>query len=297
MADLLEEDDFKYEEIPIEQFEDNEAEENALLDAFNSLNLKTGKGDPSVSQVPNTTSVTQVRPSVVDDFIRNFLIKGGMKRTLDQFNTEWYELQSKGKLPAELSIPVPDIYLRNEDLDQQARKLREEVEKMREIASKAQATWDKFRKERDFHRMHHQRVVQEKAKLVDDIRRLKNHMRSYEPAIEELKRKYEAVIKEKMLVRYEDVHVCIRLSSLCCVILCYAVVSAILHMIELLYAACRCYCVCCYAMLTALRPFRLERDRLRVRVKALEEQVAALAQPVPEDTPGKTRKATRTVRK
>lgn len=201
MADLLAEDDFKYEEIPIEQFEDNDAEENALLDAFNSLNLKSGKNDQSSSQVLNATSVTQVRPSVVDDFIRNFLIKGGMKRTLDQFNTEWYELQSKGKLPAELSTPVPDIYLRNEDLDQQARKLREEVEKMREIASKAQATWDKFRKERDFHRMHHQRVVQEKAKLVDDIRRLKNHMRSYEPAIEELKRKYEAVIKEKMLVR------------------------------------------------------------------------------------------------
>ena len=45
--------------------------------------------------------VTQVRPSVVDDFIRNFLIKVGMTRTLDAFNTEWYELQSKGPTAAQ----------------------------------------------------------------------------------------------------------------------------------------------------------------------------------------------------
>jgi hypothetical protein len=31
----------------------------------------------------------QVRPSVVDDFIRNFMIKANLRRTLDTFNTEW----------------------------------------------------------------------------------------------------------------------------------------------------------------------------------------------------------------
>lgn len=31
---------------------------------------------------------------------------------------------------------------------------------MKAIADRAQGTWDKFRKERDFHRMHHKRVVQ-----------------------------------------------------------------------------------------------------------------------------------------
>lgn len=114
---------------------------------------------------------------------------------------------------------------------------------MREVATKAQATWDKFRKERDFHRMHHQRVLQEKAKVVDDLRRLKQHMRSYEPAIEELKRRHETAMKEKMLIR-------------------------------------------------------LERDRLRVRVKALEEQVAALQQPPSPEEDSKNKKtATRSVRK
>lgn len=65
------------------------------------------------------THVFQVRPSVVDDFIRNFLIKVGLTRTLDSFNTEWYELQAKGRLGEEYTTKVPDIYLRNEELDEQ----------------------------------------------------------------------------------------------------------------------------------------------------------------------------------
>lgn len=56
---------------------------------------------------------------MVDDYIRNFLIKVGMARTLDSFNTEWYELQARGRLSEEYSTKVPDIYLRNEELDEQ----------------------------------------------------------------------------------------------------------------------------------------------------------------------------------
>lgn len=56
---------------------------------------------------------------MIDDFIRNFLIKVGLTRTLDSFNTEWYELQAKGRLGEEYTTKVPDIYLRNEELDEQ----------------------------------------------------------------------------------------------------------------------------------------------------------------------------------
>ena len=37
-------------------------------------------------------SVTQ-RPEVVDDFVRNFLVKMKMYRTLDCFQTEWFAFQ------------------------------------------------------------------------------------------------------------------------------------------------------------------------------------------------------------
>jgi sperm-associated antigen 16 protein len=42
--------------------------------------LKTPEPDPSISR----------HPEVVDDYIRNFLIKMGMNKTLDMFETEWY---------------------------------------------------------------------------------------------------------------------------------------------------------------------------------------------------------------
>lgn len=229
-------DDFQYEAINEQDFENNNEEEDALGDIFATIQLKQKSIYSEATEV-----VTQVRPSVVDDFIRNFLIKANLTKSLEQFNTEWYELQSKGRLSSEISTVVPDIYLRNEELDQQTRNLREEVDKMREVSEKAQATWDRFRKERDFHRMHHKRVVQEKNKLINDIRMLKNHMKSYDPAIEEIKKRYELAMKEKSMMR-------------------------------------------------------LERDKLKNRVKALEDQIQTLQQPAATTDDKKSRTATRKVK-
>jgi sperm-associated antigen 16 protein len=243
-----EEDDFQYEHVDEDFGPDDEDENDDLADALATLSAKqqnNGSRTLNETSVNLSNTITQVRPSVVDDFVRNFLVKAGLKRSLETFNTEWYEMQSKGKLPSELSSNVPDIYLRNDELSQQASALREQVEKMREVATRAQATWDKFRKERDFHRMHHKRVAQEKEGVVKDLKRLRNHLRSYEPTLEELKRKNDSAMKEKMLIK-------------------------------------------------------LERDRLRARVKVLEEQVANLSEGRMEPETSqvtKSRSATRSVRK
>lgn len=74
---------------------------------------------------------------------------------------------------------------------------------LQRIAGRAHETWDKFRKERDFHRMHHKRTVQEKHAMLKDIKRLKKHCNLYEPTIQELRHKYEAAMKEKMLLKLE----------------------------------------------------------------------------------------------
>lgn len=104
---------------------------------------------------------------------------------------------------------------------------------------KAKETYVKLRKERDYHRMHHKRVVQEKNKLINDIKRwqsindiyincwftctvvklissllvhffitihiyrLKRHYAQYEPTLQQLKKKYEVAMKEKMLSKLE----------------------------------------------------------------------------------------------
>merc|ERR1719498_1907700 len=143
------------------------------------------------------------RPAVVDDFIRNFFMKHNMRRSLDCFQTEWYELQTSGGLPDEDVQVLPDLYLQNRGLNEEVSLLRQELDRARQVADKAKATWDKFRKERDFHRMHHRRVVQEKNKLLVDFKRLKRHYEQYEPTLTELRHKYEVAMKEKMLMRLE----------------------------------------------------------------------------------------------
>jgi hypothetical protein len=50
---------------------------------------KKGSRDGS-EEGAEAKGVTHVRPAVLDDFIRKFLIKVDMPRTLDAFNTEWY---------------------------------------------------------------------------------------------------------------------------------------------------------------------------------------------------------------
>ena len=211
-------DDFTYEQLTLDDDDANGAsgkmqdyddddilEDEDLETALASIKAGSAAprpphaGDPSIKSHPRTA----VRPSVVDDFIRNFLIARHMKRTLDEFNTEWYEKQAKGQLKEEDIGVVPDIYMRNLELDEQVKSYQAEVGKMKAIADKAQGTWDKFRKERDFHRMHHKRVVQEKQKLVVDMKRLRKHYAAYEPTMKQLREKYEVAMKEKMLMRLE----------------------------------------------------------------------------------------------
>jgi chromosome segregation ATPase len=90
-----------------------------------------------------------------------------------------------------------------QELESQVSRLRAEVAEAREVAGRASATWDRFRAERDFHRMHHKRVAQEKGGLITEMRRLRAHYQQYEPTILELRRKYEAALKEKMLATLE----------------------------------------------------------------------------------------------
>jgi hypothetical protein len=195
-------DEFQYEELPEDPELMEDEEEN-----LNDINRLLEEAKPKEEAAADTSQAgmgkVSTRPQVIDDYIRNFLLKYNMKRSLEAFQTEWYEMEQSNKLSdAELQV-VPDIFSRNQSLLDELVSQREELIRAREVAEKAKMTWDKFRKERDFHRMHHRRVVQEKNKLVVDLKRLKRHYEQYEPTLTELRHKYEVAMKEKMLMRLE----------------------------------------------------------------------------------------------
>lgn len=195
-------DEFAYEELKDEDLGAND-DELETLDDINRLLAETKPPDTVRGQAEADLGKVSQRPQVIDDFIRNFLMKYNMKRSLDTFQTEWYEMQQNGTFKdSELEV-VPDDYSRNQLLYEEVVTMRQEHEKARMVAEKAKQTWDKFRKERDFHRMHHRRVVQEKNKLIIDLKRLKRHYEQYEPTLTELRHKYEVAMKEKMLMRLE----------------------------------------------------------------------------------------------
>ncbi|CAH1774349.1 unnamed protein product [Owenia fusiformis] len=196
-------DDFKYEEVPVdEELVEPDFDEDLDI-AVRTIQEAEQDIKASLQKDGKEKAPVTARPEVIDDFVRNFLVKMGMGRTLDCFQTEWYELQQKGQLKEEDVGVVPDIYTRNQQLDTQVKYLRQDVDKFRDAAMKAKDTYVKLRKERDYHRMHHKRVVQEKNKLITDIKRLKKHYAAYEPTLKQLKVKYEAAMKEKMLTKLE----------------------------------------------------------------------------------------------
>ena len=171
--------------------------------APNGLELR-GRGHASVrtrrtrpmsrALTPHPPPVPQSK-RVMDDFVRNFMVRMGLTGTLEKFETEWYEMEATGKLNKEDMGAVPDVYNYNQELNDQCVALRREVNAQKAVVEKATSTWEKFRKERDVHRMHHKRIGQEKNKLLGDIKKLRKHYAQYEPTIKELKRKYELAMR------------------------------------------------------------------------------------------------------
>ena len=222
LDDEDEDDDDDYEGVDVDGDDDaddvglggeGDDDDENLEQALTTLRAKSGAPPPPKEAEPPRPAVTR-RPEVLDDFIRNVLLKLGMEETLDMFQRERYRLVGEGKIATADMGTVPDIYLRNQQLTDELRNIRDEMQRQAEVANKAKSTWDRFRKERDFHKMHHKRVVQEKNKLITDLKRLKNHYSNFEPMLQMMRAKYETAMKEKMLMKLERDRLASRVGAL-----------------------------------------------------------------------------------
>lgn len=104
------------------------------------------------------SQITSTRQESGDEFLRNFFIKFGMKRTLDSFQQEWFELKTKGELDIDQMPEIPKVYKDNIELSNILTQLQKEVDEARIIAEKSRSTYDKLRKQRDFQKINHRRV-------------------------------------------------------------------------------------------------------------------------------------------
>ncbi|CAF0759374.1 unnamed protein product [Rotaria sordida] len=197
-------DEFQYEEVPVEEFYDDDKEDT--LDAL-IRNVKDQQRESQVittstsAAAPRGTLTTQ--PEAVDDFVRNFLVRMGMKKTMQQFQIEWHNLSSSGRIKTNECGYLPDVVKHNEELSEKMKLLESEVDRYRKSAEKAREEFVKMKKERDYHRQHHNRIAQEKNNLVTFVKRLKSHLSTFEPQLDELKSKYDGAMREKMVYKLE----------------------------------------------------------------------------------------------
>ena len=198
---LSESDDggIKFEDIREEIDEEPEQDED-----YETL-LKVTKGitteKPAQTQVIES-KFTQ-RHITTDDFIRNFLVRLGMAKTLETFQAEWYELQTKGELKQGDVAPVPDVYIRNQELREQVASLRNELETAKLEEEKAKAGRESLTKELGVRKRKHRLVQSEKEELTGKIGQLKDVIEQKESKYKDFAGKYENAMKEKMLIKLE----------------------------------------------------------------------------------------------
>ena len=203
-----EDDEFPYEEIKDEEAREESDDED--LNNFEALkakaefkaqsrggeqSMKTFKGEPKPKAVE--------RDVVIDDFVRNFLARFQMKRTLNVFMHEWHELQKKGTFQDTNLGFITDVANKNKRLRDKVEKMRAELAEAKVAAEQAKSTWEKLRKERDFHKTHQTRVNGEKVTISQNIRKIRDLHDQYEERIEEVKKKLQSTLKEKALLKLE----------------------------------------------------------------------------------------------
>lgn len=148
-------------------------------------------------------------PEPVDDFLRNFLRRAGLVRTVSRFEVEWYgsaltrlthTLETAAASPGVFFIP--DALTHRHLLQSELGRVRAETELLREEVLAAGASLVRMQRERDFHRLQHQRVSEDKNRLTEDFKHLKKHLESYEPALKQLEDKYQTAVRRRALLGF-----------------------------------------------------------------------------------------------
>ena len=97
------------EDMQVESIADEELND---LDDYDLLIQATQKHQTQIMTGGNKVPGDLDHPAheQSDEFLRNFFIKFKMQKTLDQFQTEWYELKALNLLETSQMPEIPSIY-------------------------------------------------------------------------------------------------------------------------------------------------------------------------------------------
>ncbi|KPI85854.1 hypothetical protein ABL78_5074 [Leptomonas seymouri] len=141
-------------------------------------------------------------PEVMDDFVRNFLQRNGLRATLQTFESEWYRHTAAGTVsPA--NMMVPDNYRETMALLNRIEILERDLRQHAELTTRVTQQWTQAKKDREYHRSNHQRVVMENARLNRLLKQAGQSAEQVNPTLTESRVRCEQLLKAKSLLTIE----------------------------------------------------------------------------------------------
>ena len=138
-----------------------------------------------------------------DVYIKNYLMKFDMTKTLKIMEQEFFEKLSQGIMDIDDIPKVPELYLESENLQEKIGNIQKELDDAKIYAEKANSLFLKLNKAKENEKIKHRRVQQEKVKLIKQIEKLKLTYDEDNKIYKDLKKKYWDVTKESLVLEQE----------------------------------------------------------------------------------------------
>mmetsp|Transcript_10407 Transcript_10407/g.26694 ORF Transcript_10407/g.26694 Transcript_10407/m.26694 type:complete len:624 (+) Transcript_10407:85-1956(+) len=187
-------DSFTYTSVPVTDVPQPSAAES-LQDTLQQVRMAEVQNAATSKLAEPVGSVD--RPELAQDFIRNFLLKKGMVKTFQAFQLEWYDMVQSGTLKPDPQETVPDCYVDNLRLEAAVTAAQQQLADQLNKTAAAQSTAATLKKERDFHRISHRRVKEEKRNLLATTRRAEAHAEEMQTELAGMRDKYTRTLRQK----------------------------------------------------------------------------------------------------
>lgn len=171
---------------------------------------RTEKENKEVKNLLLQQPIDYNAPGAVDEYLRNFLRKAGLTRTLNSFDSEWHDtaLNSiRESLQPEIPLienSIPDACTHRQLLRNKLEEVRKDSDQLRQELLLAPEILVRLQRETFFHQQQGLRTCNEKTRLEEEIKKLQKQLESYEQSLEDLEKKHEESLKQKTLLCMEQ---------------------------------------------------------------------------------------------
>lgn len=188
------------EELEIEDENDDKIADLSNLDELRKISIER---EPKFNNSPQSYAFTNEEERV-DVYIKNYMNKFEMNKTLKSFEQEFYEKVSKGEINLDELEKVPHIYIESEKLQEEIGNIQKELDDAKIYAEKANSMFLKLNSQKENEKIKHRRVQQEKRKLIKEMEELKNQYAKDSKLYKELKKKYWDVTNQGLLLENDQ---------------------------------------------------------------------------------------------